>query len=357
MILRIRGKRMYNVTVIIGVRPHYVKANGLNEIFKNTEINPIFFDVCQHYDQYLHDNYLDFCGFEIRNVYRKRANRSHDFADQIIDVEDWLDSSEGKKSKAVIVLGDANPAMSGAIAANKKGFPIIHIEAGVRRIETEKEHWNSIVADHLSNLRYCYTRKSMENLEYEGLKNNSYMVGDILAEWTIKKAEQIKNMPSKNPYCLVSIHRPQNCNMESISELCKALKGFNKEVIWILHLRTKKFNEQIKKELNAHVILSQKHEEALKLLKYADLIITDSGGFVREGTLLKKPIIVCHEQGMWAELVENNIIMRADMTHTSLTYAINNYSKLNYKNGKYFFIAENGKQMFLKTISDFLQRM
>lgn len=348
---------MYNITVIIGVRPHYVKANGLNELFKDTEINPVFFDVCQHYDQCLHDNYLDFSEFKIVKSTKTRADQSHDFAQQIIGIEDWLDSSEGKRSKAVIVLGDANPAMSGAIAANRKGIPIIHIEAGVRRIKTEREHWNSIVADHLSTLRYCYTKKEIKNLEYEGLKDNSYMVGDVLAEWTINKAKQMSVAEVDFPYCLVSIHRPQNCNIESISVLCQMLKGLKKSVIWILHPRTQKFSGKIKEELNAEVILPQKHDTALNLLKYADLIITDSGGFVREGALLKKPIIVCHEQGMWEELIENNIVMRADMTSASLEYAINNYSKMNYMEGRKFFVTESGREIFLNTLSTFLQRM
>lgn len=348
---------MYNVTVIIGVRPHYVKANGLNELLKNTEINPVFLDVCQHYDAYLHDNYLDSCEFEIIEAKRKGTYVEHDLARQIMDVEDWLESTEGKKSKAVIVLGDANPAMAGAIAANRKGIPIIHIEAGVRRIKTEKEHWNSMIADHLSTLRYCYTERGIENLAAEGLKCNSYMVGDVLAEWTIKKAEQIEPDSGEKSYCLVSIHRPQNCNMKSISMLCEVLKELGKNVIWILHPRTLEFEKFIKEKINVNLVPSQKHEDALRLLKYADVIVTDSGGFVREGTLLQKRIIVCHEQGMWEDLVENNIIMRADMTLESLRYAISNYEKLDYKEGRQYFIVENGKQIFLKTICDFLQGM
>lgn len=348
-------RRMYNVTVIVGVRPHYVKASGLNELFKGTQIRPFFFDVQQHYDEYLHDNYIE--GFEVKHAMHKMITNKHKFAGQIMDIEEWLESDQGKESKAVIVLGDANPAMAGAIAANRMKVPIIHIEAGVRRIETEQEHWNSIVADHLSSIRYCYTEKGIVNLKREGLENNSYMVGDILAEWMIQKAQQIKASKFRSSYYLISIHRPQNCNRESILALCKAIKEVNKKVIWILHPRTMKYKELIKSVLNAEMISSQKHDDALALLKFADLIITDSGGFIREGVLLGKPVIVCHEQGMWEELVANNIIRKTDMTLTMLRKAINSYSELNYTEGGKFFVKNEGNKIFMETLTHFLKRI
>lgn len=348
-----------DIAVVIGVRPHYVKAAGLSTLFRENHINAIFIDVQQHYDSNLRDIYINSADLNLRNIECSHDTGSlEDFTSQIINIGTWLESKEGKETKAVIVLGDANPAMTGAIASNRLGIPIIHIEAGVRRIVSEKEHWNSIVADHLSDLRFCYTENSLNNLKREGLGLGSYYVGDVLAEWTLDKARTINvNQYDGINYCLVSIHRPQNCNMEAVCSLCSALETLNKKIIWIIHPRTAPYINCIQNMLDVELIDSRNHNAALGLLKYSDLIVTDSGGFVREGILLSRPVVVCHEQGMWEELVKNNIIMRADMSESSLISAFANVERTNYLSGKSFFIKEDGKKLFIDILSGYLNKI
>lgn len=350
---------MNNITIILGVRPHYVKACGLKDILKNTTINPIFFDVHQHYDDRLRNIYIESNGIFARtNSSVTKANDPiDDIVRQIKDVSNWLNSDEGRKTKAVVVLGDANPALTGAFAANRLDFPIIHIEAGVRRVLNEKEHWNSLIADHLSCLRYCYTKKSFENLTKEGLSQNSFLVGDILANWTIDKSKLLKNNNLYGNYCLVSIHRPQNCNIESIIALCSAIKKLEKKIVWIIHPRIKQFEHVIHKLCDVILLESQPHDDALRLLKYSDIVITDSGGFVREGVLLSKPVVVCHEQGMWEDLIINNAITKADMTEESILTAIKKSITLNHEYGKKFFIKEDGVSLFVDSLTEFLNKV
>lgn len=349
---------MNNVTVILGVRPHYIKAIGIKDILKNTTINPVFFDVHQHYDECLRNIYLDSGKLDTKtnSCIEKSGGSINEIIRQIRDVANWLDSEEGKKTKAVVVLGDANPALSGAFAANRLDFPIVHIEAGVRRISSEKEHWNSLIVDHMSCLRYCYTQKSFQNLTKEGLSKNSFFVGDILGNWTIEKSNLLQNNSTTN-YCLVSIHRPQNCNEESIVALCRAIKKTGKKVVWIFHPRTNQFKPIINKLIDAQLLEPQTHDNALRLLKYSDIIITDSGGFVREGVLLSKPVVVCHEHGMWEDLVVNNAIARADMTECSILEAINKCITLDHSYGKNFFIKQDGVSLFIESFTEFLRQV
>lgn len=350
---------MNNITVVVGVRPHYIKAAGLNELFKGTTINPIFFDIHQHYDQNLRNIYVDSGKllFMSNSKIKSTDGTFNTFLGQVSDVGRWLESDEGKKTKAVVVLGDANPALAGAIAANRLDFPLIHIEAGVRRSLSEKEHWNSLIADHLSLLRYCYTKKGVSNLEKEGLAENTYMVGDVLANWTIEKARRAEHSKYYNDYCLVSIHRPQNCNEEAIAALCDALQMLQKRIVWILHPRTISFEQYINKSLHVDLLRSQTHDNVLALIKFADMIITDSGGLVREGVLLSKPVVVCHEQGMWEDLVTNNAVARADMTKESLITAFKYCKNIDHESGRQFFMQENGISLFIESLTNFLNKV
>lgn len=347
------------VTVILGVRPHYIKADALKYILSDTKVNLKFLDIHQHYDKCLREIYIKESGLEVitqSKVEKDNGSKVDDLANQILDVGNWLLSEEGKKSKAIIVFGDANPAFSGSIVANRLGLPIIHIEAGVRRITNEKEHWNSLVADHLSSLRYCYTNKNLEELNREGLNKGSYLVGDLFARWTIDKSKECKLSAIKDEYILISIHRPQNCNENALRNLCEAVSITKKKVIWILHPRVYDYKHIIKSYDYIYTKTSQSHLDILSLLKNAFLIITDSGGLVREGVLLDKKVIVCHEQGMWVNLVENNAILRSDMEIESLKKTIENAIKICLNDGKKFFLIENGEEIFKESLISFLEK-
>ena len=348
-----------NIAVIIGVRPHYVKAQGLMQLFSGLPYNFIFVDVHQHYDNLLRGAHcFDTSNYRVLSSLSACDNVIDEFTRQVNEIGHWFQSEEGRTIKAVIVLGDANPAFSGAIAANRLNIPVIHIEAGVRRIENEKEHWNTIVADHLSSLRYCYTPKSYENLVEEGLATNSFYVGDILASWTIQKLNDAPTLPNNEcPFILVSIHRPQNCNIDAITNLCDALKTLRKKVVWILHPRTKDYESIIKEVSHIRVIPPQDHLSTLQLIKGAEYIVTDSGGLIREGVLASKRVVVCHKQGMWEELVRDKRIIRTDMLMDSIIAAINEVKTIDCESGKKYFLVENGIETFIVSLRDFLKEL
>lgn len=348
------------ITVIIGVRPHYVKAAALNSILKNTSITLKFLDIHQHYDSQLRDIYISEEKLPIISLSSPKKHLDNPIDElfrQMADVYNWLSSEDGKKSKAIIVFGDANPAFVASIVANRMNVPIIHIEAGVRRIEKEKEHWNSLITDHLSSLRYCYTSKNVADLQREGLSEGTYLVGDLFARWTISKAQETICSTRDESYVLVSIHRPQNCTITCFNNICLCLRPLKKKIIWILHPRTKDFSRLIESNIGFQTIPSQPHSNALALIKGADFILTDSGGFVREGVLLEKKVIVCHEQGMWIDLVKCGSVIRTDNDLFSLQQAVEYTCAHDFPSGKNHFIIPDGEYVFTRTLNDFLKKV
>ena len=354
---------MKKVAIIIGVRPHYVKAAGLVNIFRQSNISPILLDVQQHYDSNLRKVYIESENLQPITISSPNSfyhyvphNAVNEFARQVLEIGKWLNTDAGKEVDGIIVLGDANPALAGAIVANRMEIPCIHIEAGVRRVQKEKEHWNSLIADQLSDVRYCYTKKSLENLAKEGLETNSFFVGDILAKWTLDKAKCLIN-EEQEEYCLVSLHRPQNCTAIIFKNVCEALSAFNLKIIWIMHPRTYCYKPILKAFNNITILESQNHINALRLIKHAKILVTDSGGFVREGVLLEKQIVVCHEQGMWEDLVENKAIVRTDMDEDSIKNAIEKSKTIDKALGKHMFMCDGGVELFIKTLENYLENV
>lgn len=345
------------ITVAIGVRPHYVKASGLQYVLRDAGISLKFLDLHQHYDKCLRDIYVNEGNLQVAcksKPIRSTESDLEELTRQIMDVNQWFVSEAGKGSRALIVFGDATPAYSASIAANRLSVPIIHIEAGVRRVTSEKEHWNSLITDQLSSLRYCYTLKNVTDLQREGLGNGSYLVGDLLAEWTIKEVNRDSLPIMLDNYILVSIHRPQNCKSSIFRIICEVLKKENKPVVWIMHPRTNIFMPIVEEEKNFYLLPSQKHSDMLALVDGAEFILTDSGGLVREGVLLGKKVIVCHEQGMWIDLVQSGAILRADQDKDSIEKAVKYVKEHELPSGKKHFMVDGGVELFRKTLFDFL---
>lgn len=345
------------ITVVIGVRPHYVKASGLQYILKDTGISLKFLDIHQHYDKCLRDIYVSEGNLQVICESKPARSTEDDLEEltrQIMDVGQWLTSEAGKRSRALIVFGDANPAYSASIAANRLNVPIVHIEAGVRRVTSEKEHWNSLVTDRLSSLRYCYTLKNVMDLQSEGLRKGSYLVGDLFAEWTIKQANRGSLPIMLDNYILVSLHRPQNCLSSVFRIICEVLSKVNKPVVWIMHPRTNAFKRIVEENSNFYPLPSQKHSDVLALIDKAEFILTDSGGLVREGVLLGKKVIVCHEQGMWIELVQCGVIIRTDQDKDSIEEAVKYVRNHELPSGKSHFMVDGGEELFRKTLLEFL---
>jgi len=251
-----------------------------------------------------------------------------------------------EKPNAVVIYGDTNSTLAGALAAAKLHIPVVHIEAGLRSFNKRMpEEVNRITADHVSTLLFSPTKTGIDNLKREGFNvdrqgkadiNNPfiYHCGDIMYDNSIyfssvsdERSRIIEELGLQDtPYILSTVHRDSNTdvneNMDAIfSALIEISEKSAKRVVLPMHPRTKNkleshLSEEIRKTLieseNIIIIPPAGFLDIIALEKNAELIITDSGGLQKEAYFFKKPCIILRPQTEWVEIVENGNAILAD---------------------------------------------
>jgi UDP-GlcNAc3NAcA epimerase len=242
-----------------------------------------------------------------------------------------------EKPDAVLVYGDTNSTIAGALAASKLHVPVVHVEAGLRSFnKSMPEELNRIACDHASTLLFCPTEEAISNLKKEGFAENQsgkahidspkvYHCGDIMYDNSLYFADKADNqsqvihqlgLDSKN-FILATIHRDSNTDdpqrLRSIFEgLMKIASSANQTIVLPLHPRTRKkldeltdrtFHESITNSPHFKLIEPASFLDMIALEKNCSMVITDSGGVQKEAYFFKKPCIILREQTEWVELV------------------------------------------------------
>jgi UDP-N-acetylglucosamine 2-epimerase len=296
------------VVVIAGVRPQYVKTKAvlwlLERHHPGIARETVAFDIGQHYSPELSDNViadLDFTFTHRLIPESDRPLRGVILGRAISELSIFFDGLRTRPT--VIVFGDASSAVAGAFAAQNAQLPLIHIEAGARRDPREIEHHNSVVVDRLADRRLAYSERAMTALASEGLREGSFLVGDVSHEWYRHRyAEQFQSRrhDSTAPI-LVSMHRPANMVADTVQTVAEALVATGREVRWLDFPRTRPLLAAVQ-ELGVHVIESLKHHEAIAELAAAAYLLTDSGGLSREAHYFRCPVVMRRDVGGWPEL-------------------------------------------------------
>jgi len=228
----------------------------------------------------------------------------------------------------VLVYGDTNSTLAGALAAAKLHIPAAHVEAGLRSFDrTMPEEINRVVADHLSDLLLCPTPHAVHNLASEGIRAGVHLVGDVMVDalyfnrdLSIQQSRILDRLSlSDRKYLVITIHRPANTddrkNMESI---IGALEEADKPVVFPLHPRTRKYLKDygLLNQLPSNIRITEPlgYLDMLRLMSRAEKILTDSGGVQKEAYLLKVPCITLRQNTEWVETIEDgwNILVGAD---------------------------------------------
>jgi UDP-N-acetylglucosamine 2-epimerase len=223
-----------------------------------------------------------------------------------------------EKPDLVIVYGDTNSTLAGALAAAKLHIKLAHIEAGLRSFNKKMpEEINRVVTDHLSDLLFCPTETSLENLKREGITRGVYLVGDIMfdalmyfSEISEKKSKILEKLNIEpKEYYLVTVHRAENTDsFERLKNILTALSQLDRPVIFPIHPRTKKIVENFGLDNllknNINVIEPVGYLDMIRLEKNAKTILTDSGGVQKEAFWLKIPCITLRDETEWIETVK-----------------------------------------------------
>lgn len=306
------------IATIIGARPQYIKHSLLsNEIRKRKNIKDFVILTGQHFD------------YNMSKIFEKELNYSkpyinlninkntsiNNISKTILRLENILISL---KLDFVIVYGDTDTTLSGALVAKKLNIPLIHIESGLRSFDQSMpEEQNRVIVDHISDYLITPTKIASKNLEKEGIKKNKiYNYGDIMYETWLYFKKQIKNHDkilkkyniTKNDYYLVTLHRQSNT--QNINILKKIFKQFEKNksiFVFPIHPRTKKLILISKLKIPSNILplnpLSYKEMICLQLNSI--LILTDSGGLQKEAYFAKKNCYILRNNTEWKELTEN----------------------------------------------------
>lgn len=340
------------ILTILGARPQFIKASSVSrEIAKHKDIEEVIVHTGQHYDANMSDIFFEEMQIPKPNYFLGIGGKSHGaMTGQMIEKIEEVALKE--KPDWIMVYGDTNSTLAGAIVASKLHIKLAHIEAGLRSFNMKMpEEVNRILTDRISNILFCPTDAAIQNLQNEGydkLKCKIVKSGDVMQDGAIfYKYLAVKPLIDiKDDFILCTIHRAENTDDETrLKSIFEALSEIAKEkqVILPLHPRTKKivenlkltegnpFRENIK---NLTLIDPVGYLEMVWLIDNCSLVMTDSGGLQKEAYFFEKSCITLRDETEWVELVEvgANTLVGADKE--KILSAYKNNLKSNIQNSK-----------------------
>jgi UDP-GlcNAc3NAcA epimerase len=307
---------------IVGARPQFVKLSVIcHAIAKRDTGQPWTHSIVhtgQHYDAELSDVFFDELKIPRPDHDLDVGSGSHgaQTGDMLKRLEPVL---EAEKPDWVLLYGDTNSTLAGALVAAKAGFSIAHIEAGLRsHRRAMPEEINRIVADHLSDLLLCPTALAIENLRKEGLEKRAVMTGDVMYDACItfrqdgeKRGGPLTEKWRGGEFALATVHRAENT--DDLGRLKAILKALDQialsvcPVVWPVHPRTKKRLADMGWSTGAVTAIQPvSYFEMLLLEGRARFILTDSGGVQKEAYFFKVPCITLRDETEWRETLENS---------------------------------------------------
>jgi UDP-GlcNAc3NAcA epimerase len=325
------------IVTIVGARPQFIKAAAVSRRLQGRH-EEVLVHTGQHYDYEMSGIFFD--GLEIPQPKVSLGVGSGPHGAQ---TGAMLKAIENvllvERPDYVLVYGDTNSTLAGALAAAKLSIPVAHVEAGLRSFNRRMpEEINRVMADHTSNLLLCPSETAVSNLIAEGVTQNVYLVGDVMLDvlnWAKQRAEakQLEILErfgvGKQDYLLATVHRSENTDEPSrISSILCAFNAMDESVIFPVHPRARKIITEMgfRPEPHVHLIEPIGYLEMVKLLGSARLALTDSGGLQKEAYWLGVPCLTMRNETEWVETVEAgwNVLVGSDLN--KILDAVNSFS-------------------------------
>lgn len=344
------------IITILGARPQFIKAGAVSRVIaENKDIEEIIVHTGQHYDKNMSDYFFNQLEIPKPKYMLSLGGSTHGAMTGIM-MRDLEEIFINEKPDFVMVYGDTNSTIAGALTASKLHIKVAHVEAGLRSFNMKMpEEVNRILTDRISNILFCPTDVAIENLKKEGFENFDITViknGDVMQDAAIfysEKSEEISSIIEDlgleaNNFVLTTCHRAENTDDEQrLTAIFAALDEINNEtpVVLPLHPRTKKFMEQFGIQTNIKLIEPVNYFDMIKLLKNCKLVATDSGGLQKEAFFFAKPCITMRDETEWVELIEGgfNVLVGAEQDKIVSAYKklgsfATNFEKDLYGRGK-----------------------
>lgn len=325
------------IVTIVGARPQFIKAAAVSRKLLGRH-EEVLVHTGQHYDYEMSGIFFD--GLEMPQPKASLGVGSGSHGAQtgamLKAIEDVL---LVERPDYVLVYGDTNSTLAGALAAAKLSIPIAHVEAGLRSFNRRMpEEINRVVADHTSNLLLCPSETAVSNLAAEGITQNVHLVGDVMLDvlnWAKQRAEAKQSEIferfglGKQAYLLATVHRSENTDEPSrMLGILSAFNSMDEPVIFPVHPRARKIIIEMgfRPESHVHLIEPVGYLEMVKLLGSARLALTDSGGLQKEAYWLGVPCLTMRNETEWVETVDTgwNVLVGSDMNR--IVDAVNSFS-------------------------------
>ncbi|HEX2748637.1 MAG TPA: UDP-N-acetylglucosamine 2-epimerase (non-hydrolyzing) [Verrucomicrobiales bacterium] len=322
-----------NVITVLGARPQFVKASALSRAFAAAGVSERLLHTGQHYDEEMSGVFFSELG-----IPEPRWNLACGGLSQGAMTAAMLQGIEriliDESPEMVIVYGDTNSTLAGALAAAKLHIPVAHVEAGLRSFNRRMpEELNRICTDNLSGLLFCSSERGRAQLASEGITGGVHVTGDIMADVFFTALAKVRSgdrpplkvtIPS-SPWALMTLHREANTSdPQNLRSIFAALDGSGIPVIFPVHPRTLHLmaGASLQPPPNVQCIEPAGYGELVALLDGCTVVLTDSGGLQKEAYWAEKPCITLRDETEWTELLETGWNVLTGASQQKITAAL-----------------------------------
>lgn len=307
------------IVTIVGARPQFIKAAVVSSALSG-KAEEVIVHTGQHYDHNMSDVFFE----ELRIPHPKynlgvgSGSHGHQTGEMLAKIEDVLFA---EKPDILLVYGDTNSTLAGALAASKIHIPVAHVEAGLRSYNMRMpEEQNRVLTDHISRWLFCPTQTAVENLAKEGISSGVSITGDVMLDSVLHFLKIAKESPEKcrifedlgitpKHYRLATLHRAETTEggLPAVLRIFRAFEQLPERVVIPIHPRTRKLAEQALQEegfQNIQLIDPVGYLEMLLLTSGACQVLTDSGGLQKESWFMEVPCITLRGETEWVETLE-----------------------------------------------------
>ncbi|MBV7309553.1 UDP-N-acetylglucosamine 2-epimerase (non-hydrolyzing) [Acinetobacter sp. CWB-G5] len=315
------------ILTVIGARPQFIKASVVSAAIEKTAgLSEEIIHTGQHFDANMSNIFFDQLGIPKPHYQLDINSGSHgSMTGRMLEAIEKI-CLESKPDR-LMVYGDTNSTLAGALAASKLHIPVAHIEAGLRSFNMRMpEEINRILTDQVSDILFCPTETAVKNLKNEGFDQKPIQVlnvGDVMQDSSMffaeraVKGEALKVVPENN-FIVATLHRAENTDdpvrLKAIVDALNYIHNNILPVVLPLHPRTQKVVKSLGLQLEMLVLEPVGYLEMIWLLKHCNAVVSDSGGVQKEAFFFKKPCITMRDQTEWVELIEHgvNVLAGAD---------------------------------------------
>lgn len=307
---------------IVGARPNFVKLAALSPEIRKVA-NETIIHTGQHYDYEMSKSFFDEMNIPEPDLHLGIGSGTHGYQTGMMMAS--LDRVLDDKPDGVIVYGDTNSTLAGALSAVKMHIPIIHIESGERSFDRKMpEEINRVIVDHVSDVLFSSTFVGYHNLKNEGVEESKiHVCGDVMVDLMQKFGSiPVEGIPFDR-FNVLTIHREENATLETVLTILNTLKDTGLNFVLPEHPRITKLGLTYPENIFVMKPVGYLHMRWLE--EHADRIVTDSGGVQKEAYLLKKPCITLRETTEWIETLDGgwNILAGTDADVITKAFKLN----------------------------------